>query len=206
MEAGTLPSDAESAGINLELASASVNAPVADLTPVLPRLRLELDRLGLKQTRLAIDNSIAVQGRFEVTADDGMGILIGASLDPQRTLRHEAMHALREMGLFEPAEWTALMREAERLTQAFLIVLDNAIKYSDRGARVDVVLRGAPRETVVSVRNSGAEIPASDLPFVFHRFYRGHQAEGRTAGRPSAAGSACRSPNGSPTPMAAISA
>ncbi|TGN61611.1 HAMP domain-containing protein [Paracoccus liaowanqingii] len=69
--------------------------------------------------------------------------------------------------------------DAERLTQAFLIVLDNAIKYSKRGASVDVTLCSTRHDAVVSVRNAGASIPANDLPFVFHRFYRGHQSDNR---------------------------
>ncbi|ETX13290.1 hypothetical protein OCH239_12340 [Roseivivax halodurans JCM 10272] len=71
--------------------------------------------------------------------------------------------------------------DAERLIQAFLIVLDNAVKYSDRGASVNITLSCARPDAVVSVQNSGPEIPASDLPFVFHRFYRGHQTEKRIA-------------------------
>jgi two-component system, OmpR family, sensor kinase len=65
--------------------------------------------------------------------------------------------------------------DAQRLTQAFLIVLDNAVKYSDPGEQIDIWLSCTPREAVVRVRSIGPEIPASDLPFVFHRFYRGHQ-------------------------------
>jgi two-component system OmpR family sensor kinase len=73
--------------------------------------------------------------------------------------------------------------DAERLTQSFLIVLDNAIKYSDPGERVDVTLTCGSAECVVCVRNVGPEIPAPDLPYVFNRFYRGHQAAARsTAG------------------------
>ncbi len=70
--------------------------------------------------------------------------------------------------------------DAERLTQAFLIVLDNAIKYSDPGERIDVTLACARPDAVIRVKNIGPEIPAADLPFVFNRFYRGHQAATRT--------------------------
>ena len=33
---------------------------------------------------------------------------------------------------------------------------------------------------MVSVRNIGPEIPRADLPFVFNRFYRGHQTAARS--------------------------
>ena len=58
-----------------------------------------------------------------------------------------------------PKEPCVVEGDAERLTQAFLIVLDNAIKYSDPGQGIDVTLRCVPPEAVVSVRNTGAEFP-----------------------------------------------
>ena len=66
--------------------------------------------------------------------------------------------------------------DAERLTQALLIVLDNAVKYADPDSAVDVALTCGTGGAEVRVRNSGPEIPAADLPFVFNRFYRARQA------------------------------
>lgn len=68
-----------------------------------------------------------------------------------------------------------VMADAERLVQALLIVLDNAVKYSDPGGCIEVSLTCAEPDAVIEVRNSGPEIPPSDLPFVFNRFYRGRQ-------------------------------
>jgi signal transduction histidine kinase len=74
-----------------------------------------------------------------------------------------------------PNEPCVVEGDAERLTQALLIVSTTQIKYSDPGQGIDVTLKCAAPEAVVSVRNTGPEIPVSDLPFVFNRFYRGHQ-------------------------------
>lgn len=73
--------------------------------------------------------------------------------------------------------------DVERLIQAFLIVLDNAIKYSDPGEAAELTLTCDGSEATVQVRSIGPSIPSSDLPFVFNRFYRGRQASARdTAG------------------------
>jgi two-component system, OmpR family, sensor kinase len=82
---------------------------------------------------------------------------------------------LRETASADPISISA---DAQRLTQAFLIVLDNAVKYSDPGGSVDVALTCHSGMARVSVSNSGAGIPESDLPYVFNRFYRG-QCNGR---------------------------
>jgi signal transduction histidine kinase len=82
-----------------------------------------------------------------------------------------------------PATPCLIEGDAGRLTQALLIVLDNAVKYSDPDSSIEVALACAEPEAEVRVRNTGPEIPAVDLPFVFNRFYRGRQAvAGGTSG------------------------
>jgi signal transduction histidine kinase len=78
-----------------------------------------------------------------------------------------------------PAAPCRVEGDAERLTQALLIVLDNAVKYSEPGAQVDLTLARAGGEAAVTVRNVGAAIPKGDLPYVFNRFYRGRQPPNR---------------------------
>lgn len=90
-------------------------ATTEEITRLMPALRAELDRLDLKRVKLsARDDGTGWQGAFVVTGDGEMEIVIGASLDPVKTLHHEVIHALRAMNLFTPAEWTALSLAAER--------------------------------------------------------------------------------------------
>jgi signal transduction histidine kinase len=63
---------------------------------------------------------------------------------------------------------------APRLWQVVNNLLDNAIKFTTAGGRVDVSLssdRAAGRAVLV-VRDTGVGVPAADLPFVFDRFYQ----------------------------------
>jgi signal transduction histidine kinase len=59
-------------------------------------------------------------------------------------------------------------------------LLENAIRYSPRGARIDVGLEQNGGRPGFVVSDSGPGIPADERGHVFDRFYRG--AEGRTAG------------------------
>ncbi|MBL8881070.1 MAG: heavy metal sensor histidine kinase [Phycisphaerales bacterium] len=69
-----------------------------------------------------------------------------------------------------------------RLRQMVGNLLDNAIKHTPTGGRVDVHL-AAPNGTVeLTVRDTGAGIPPEHLPHVFDRFYRADRARTREGG------------------------
>jgi two-component system phosphate regulon sensor histidine kinase PhoR len=61
-------------------------------------------------------------------------------------------------------------------------LLDNAIRYSDRGGSVRVETESSDGQAVVSVSDSGAGIPRRDLPRIFERFYRVDRARSRETG------------------------
>ena len=58
------------------------------------------------------------------------------------------------------------------LVDLFVIVLDNALKYSPENSTVTVNGTVSKRQSVVTVTDHGVGIPAADLPHVFRRFYR----------------------------------
>ena len=109
--------------------------------------------------------------RFEMQPIDLQDVL-EIAIGEARFLASEREASMRAQLPPEPCRVEA---DAERLTQAFLIVLDNAVKYSDPGQAVDLTLRTTGAEAEVTLRNVGPGIPPSDLPYVFNRFYRGRQ-------------------------------
>lgn len=72
--------------------------------------------------------------------------------------------------------------DVQKLYQVFLNLLDNAIKYSDAGDRVDVTIEEAPSWLTVRVRDTGIGIPADDLDQLFERFYRVDKDRSRASG------------------------
>jgi PAS domain S-box-containing protein len=72
--------------------------------------------------------------------------------------------------------------DAQKIYQVLLNLLDNAIKYSDPGARVDVRVLDAADSVTVRVSDTGVGIPEEDLPSLFDRFYRVDKDRSRTTG------------------------
>jgi heavy metal sensor kinase len=61
-------------------------------------------------------------------------------------------------------------------------LVDNAIKYTPSGGRIEVSLEDAEQTVELSVRDSGIGIGEEDLPRVFDRFYRADKARTRDVG------------------------
>jgi two-component system OmpR family sensor kinase len=61
-------------------------------------------------------------------------------------------------------------------------LIDNAVRYTPSGGRVDVAVRREATQAVVEVLDSGPGIPEAQRERVFYRFYRGAQASGAGSG------------------------
>jgi len=75
-----------------------------------------------------------------------------------------------------------LLIDPLKISQVLGNLLDNALKYTPKGARIVVTadLQGA--EVEVCVRDNGPGIPAEDLPHLFARFYRVDKGRSREKG------------------------
>jgi len=72
--------------------------------------------------------------------------------------------------------------DPDRLKQVVLNLVDNAIKYTPAEGRVMLSLGKQDGLAKIVVEDTGAGIPAKDLPHIFDRFYRVDRARTRAAG------------------------
>ena len=94
-------------------------------------------------------------------------------------LRHQLAGQRLSVTAFEPI---IVQGDPDRIKQLILILVDNAIKYTAAGARIDVSLRRTASEAMIEVRDTGAGIASADLRRVFERFYRADPSRSRNAG------------------------
>jgi signal transduction histidine kinase len=60
----------------------------------------------------------------------------------------------------------------QKIQELFLILLDNAIKYSPRSSTIKFIASQTNKHLVVKVIDQGVGISQKDLPHIFNRFYR----------------------------------
>lgn len=95
----------------------------------------------------------------------------------------------REIAESQEKEFTLHLRsgavvEADevRIHQLLVILLDNALKYTEEEDKIEIRTYLQEQEIVLEVEDSGAGIKEKNLPYVFDRFYRGDKARSRETG------------------------
>ncbi|MBD2871132.1 sensor histidine kinase [Paenibacillus arenilitoris] len=81
-----------------------------------------------------------------------------------------------------------IVADPNRLTQVFLNLLVNALRYTPSGGAIDIDVAAltdpgrAGKLLQVRIKDTGIGIPAEQLPYLFNRFYRTDEARARSSG------------------------
>ncbi len=79
-----------------------------------------------------------------------------------------------------PRQSLPMIGDPYRLKQAFLALVDNAIRYSDNGGRIAIDTRTVDQFAETAITDYGIGIADEDLTHIFDRFYRGQGAKRHT--------------------------
>jgi len=74
------------------------------------------------------------------------------------------------------------LADRRALEQVLLNLLDNAIKYSEPGGRIELIVSDSPTGVRIDVTDTGIGIPEADRARIFERFYRVEKARSRDLG------------------------
>ena len=122
-------------------------------------------------------------------ADSGAGGLHHELTDVSISVR-EAIEQGRSLAAEKDTELTAAMRsspivvcgDGEALRRVCFILIDNAIKYTPAGGRVEVCVEATEADAIITVMDSGMGMSESEIPHIFDRFWRADKVRSRGAG------------------------
>ncbi len=163
----------------LRQARAAGSAADADTVDALADVQREAARMSrLLEDLLTLARADAVAAPAPTATVDlrdvaALALRTAAGLDRDRPLALVAA---------DSAPGPMVRGDADRLEQAMLILLDNAMRHSPAGAPVRLELARDGREAVVRVVDQGEGIAAEHLPRIFDRFYRVAAARDRASG------------------------
>jgi len=87
-----------------------------------------------------------------------------------------------ELTLTRPQGLPRVHVDEQRMLQVIKNLLENALRHTPSGGAIELGA-AANGDVCLWVQDSGAGIPAGDLPYVFDRFYRADKARGASSGK-----------------------
>jgi signal transduction histidine kinase len=117
------------------------------------------------------------------------GTLHRAPLDLGELLRRVAYGRHRDSGaagvmlaVDGPEEPCLVNGDDQLLARAVENVLDNALRYTPRGGRIEIRWRSLRDRTEFTIADTGPGIPPADLPHIFEAMYRAEPSRNRETG------------------------
>jgi len=80
------------------------------------------------------------------------------------------------------SELPEVMGNEDRILQVLIILMDNALSFTPPGGSVRLTARRQGKNVYIGVKDTGAGIDPSDLPYIWERFYKADKSRMRTTG------------------------
>jgi signal transduction histidine kinase len=166
-------------------ASHELNTPLTALKTSL-EVNLRNKQLNLEQAKEVLQSNLEDVNSLQSLSEDLMGVVmyqkqnnnfkiskinlqvvINASLGQVRALAEK-----KRLNIKTNITKTFIMGDEKSLIELFVILLDNAIKYSANKTTINVSIEKENSLVFVKVKDNGVGIRKEDLPHIFDRFYR----------------------------------
>ena len=145
--AGADGPDRESGLRSIEAQVMRLSRLTADLRKVADVVSSDLDRRPVDVGAL-VEEAIDIAGGQPATAGRRLSIDLGATPLPR------------------------VVGDPDLLAQALVNLVDNAIKYTSPGDRIELRAREAPGAVAIEVADTGPGVPEADLPHIWEELYR----------------------------------
>ncbi|MDD5748764.1 MAG: HAMP domain-containing sensor histidine kinase [Actinomycetota bacterium] len=150
----------------IEVALREENLP-GEIRELLESNNEEIDKL------VSLSSSLLKLAQYEEGEAERFGCLDLAEVVEGAVSRVKHFAEAKSIDITVQVEETSIKGDSESLTELFVVLLDNAIKYSDEGKRIDVFSLREKGKKTIFIKDEGYGIDEEDVEKVFERFYRG---------------------------------
>lgn len=174
-------------------ASHELRTPLTSLKSAL-EVSLRDKNATLGELKLIIQDAIADTNKLQLLTD---ALLKLAQYEkPEIRIAHEPVDVSRvisaasasvksiaqqkKITIKQPADTCIVKGHEQSLTEVFIILLENAIKYSNPKCAITIDVKRKDQYAYISVADQGFGISVTDLPHIFKRFYRADSARTKT--------------------------
>ena len=127
-----------------------------------------------------LDISRVTRGLIELAGTDlDIKRVVADAVEQVRPLVEARLH---ELTVISPAEPAHVMGDHKRLVQILANILNNAVKYTQRGGRIRVKTETTDEHVLLSVEDNGAGVPLALQPYVFELFSQAARSSDRAQG------------------------
>jgi two-component system, OmpR family, sensor kinase len=159
------------------------NLDTADL-PAGARDRLAALRQGIRRTRHLLEQLLAL-ARQDAGAPDGTMMPIVALDDVAKEVIADALPEAADRGIdlgFARVEPVAVRGEAVMLAAVVRNLVDNALRFTPQGGRIDASVYREGDEAVFRIEDTGPGVAPDEIGRIFEPFFRGQRPEGDGVG------------------------
>ena len=139
----------------------------------------EVSRLTRTVDNLLTISRVQDIGRFYTFESLDPGVLLEDALN---TFHSRLQEEGFEVSVDIPAPLPLVYADRTAIVQALENVLDNAIRYSNGTRHLTISASASTTQVSLKVADKGRGIPPEEIPHVFEKFYRGHDASSGGSG------------------------
>jgi signal transduction histidine kinase len=145
----------------------------------------------LTTTQREIDSlSVLIDDLFQMAQLDAGGLSLKCEYNSLADLLSDTLESFSALAGQHQVEITGsvatgidpVYMDAQQIGRALNNLINNGIRYTPSGGRVEILAARSGSNVVVEVADNGEGIPVEDLPHIFERFYRSEKSRNRATG------------------------